>query len=243
VSTKQHRRILFFIPAFIAFYSEEIVLKQASYKYAQEPKDNGTFTEKFDRFYTRFARTYDLLVKYTPVWRNWITQALPYIQGKRVLEISFGTGYLLTQYADRFQCFGIDYNVSMTRTAGKNLWQRGLKAELQRADVNFLPYKSGTFDTIVNTMAFSGYANGRQALAEMDRVLKPGGRLVMIDINHPKDQNWLGTKLTEFWMAGGDIIRDMDALFKSSGWEYSDKEIGAFGSVHLYIASNFHHGP
>lgn len=37
-------------------------------------------------------------------------------------------------------------------------------------------------------------------------------------------------------MAGGDIIRDMDELFDKSGWVFEDKEIGRFGSVHLYIA-------
>jgi len=185
---------------------------------------------------------YDLLVKYPPVWKNWLRQVTPYIQGTRVLEISFGTGYLLTQYANRFQTFGIDYNRTMAETANKNLLQGGYQAELQQADVNFLPYAMNSFDTIVNTMAFSGYANGRQALAEIKRVLKPDGKLVMIDINYPSNQNWLGTKLTQFWAASGDIIRDMDELFRSAGWEYDDKEIGAFGSIHLYIARNTQHG-
>jgi len=213
------------------------ILKDLPYKYSQEPVDNKTFTEEFNRFYTSFAQTYDLLVKYLPIWRNWLNHALPYIEGPLVLEISFGTGYLLTQYADRFQVYGIDYNAKMTRTAKANLLQRGLKAELQQADVNSLPYKTNSFDTIVNTMAFSGYADGRKALAEMERVLKPNGRLVMIDINYPQNHNRLGTNLIRFWMAGGDIIRDMNELFDASGWTFEEKEIGGFGSVHLYIAT------
>jgi len=211
-------------------------LKDSSRKFSQEPADNKTFTENFDGFYTRFARTYDILVKYLPVWCRWLEHALPHIEGSRVLEISFGTGYLLTQYANRFQVFGIDFNATMTKTAKANLSQKGLKAELQQADVDFLPFIENSFDTIVNTMAFSGYADGKQALNEMKRVLKPNGRLVMIDINYPKDHNWLGTNLVRFWMASGDIIRDMNELFDTSGWSFDEKEIGGFGSVHLYIA-------
>lgn len=203
--------------------------------YSQEPKDNKQFTDDFDEFYTRFARAYDLFARYLPTWRNWLKRALPYIQGPRVLEISFGTGYLLTQYADRFQTFGIDYNTLMVRTAKENLSQRGLNADLQQADVNLLPFATDSFDTIVNTMAFSGYADGKRAINEMKRVLKPDGRLVIVDINYPKDRNWLGTKLIQLWMAW-DIVRNMGELFESSGWEYEETEIGGFGSVHLYIA-------
>lgn len=204
--------------------------------YSQEPREQRQFTNEFDKFYTRFARTYDLLVKYLPIWRNWLKQVLPYIEGRHVLEISFGTGYLLTQYASQYQTYGIDYNAAMVKTAKENLLQKACSAELQQADVNFLPYASDRFDTVVNTMAFSGYADGNRALEEMKRVLKPNGRLLMIDVNYPHNGNWFGARLTQFWMASGDIIRDMDELFNSSGWEYEEEEIGAFGSVHLYIA-------
>ena len=70
----------------------------------------------------------------------------------------------------------------------------------------------------------------------MGRVLRPGGRLVLVDISYPKNYNRLGVALTRFWMASGDIIRDMGALFEESGWVYREEEIGGFGSVHLYVA-------
>ena len=66
--------------------------------------------------------------------------------------------------------------------------------------------------------------------------LKPGGRLVLVDIEYPADRNWLGMKMTGFWIAVGDIVRDMDALFRQFDFEYTDREIGGFGSVHLYVA-------
>jgi ubiquinone/menaquinone biosynthesis C-methylase UbiE len=85
-------------------------------------------------------------------------------------------------------------------------------------------------------MAFSGYPDGVAALTEMGRVLKPDGKLVMIDIEFPKNRNWLGMALTKFWMASGDLIRDMGPLFEESGWKFEEEEIGGFGSVHLYVA-------
>lgn len=204
--------------------------------YSPEPENQKDFTTEFDAFYSRFAGMYDFLVRFLPVWKNWLKRTLPHIQGPRVLEVSFGTGYLLTQFAERFQTFGIDYNAAMTRTAKGNLQKIGLTAGLQRADVANLPYASHSFNTLVNTMAFSGYPDGVTALTEMGRVLKPGGALVMIDIDYPKDRNRLGIAMTKFWMASGDIIRDMGRLFEESGWGFQEEEIGGFGSVHLYVA-------
>lgn len=204
--------------------------------YDNDPVDKAAFTRQFDQFYTRFAPLYDLAVKGLPLWKRWLRHALPYIQGPRVLEISFGTGYLLTQYAGRFETCGLDFNYQMVVTARRNLVRRGLPAALQQGNVAALPYPDDFFDSVVNTMAFSGYPDGGQALAEIRRVLKPGGRLVLIDINYPQNRNWWGMKLTAFWVAAGDLIRDMGALFTAGGFTFTEQEIGGWGSVHLYLA-------
>ena len=69
--------------------------------YTAEPADGEEFTERFDRSYSRIAAVYDVAVRWLPVWKTWLKKAIPHIQGERVLEASFGTGYLLTQYAGR----------------------------------------------------------------------------------------------------------------------------------------------
>jgi ubiquinone/menaquinone biosynthesis C-methylase UbiE len=208
-----------------------------SITYSPDPEDKSQFTAQMDRFYSASAGTYDWVVKILPTWKNWIRHAIPHIEGPRVLEVSFGTGYLLTQYADRFETYGIDYNEKMVATAQKNLARKGLHAELRQGDVEALPYEDNTFDSVVNTMAFTGYPDAHKAMAELHRVLKPGGKLILVDIAYPKNGNWLGLQATKFWIAFGDLIRDIGALFDTFDFEYSDQEVGGFGSVHLYVAT------
>jgi ubiquinone/menaquinone biosynthesis C-methylase UbiE len=205
-------------------------------KYTSEPIDKVSYTQEFDRAYTRFANLYDWIVKFLPIWKGWIAKALPHIRGPRVLEVSFGTGYLLTRYANRYDTFGIDLNARLVRLAHGNLQAAGLEGHLQQGDVNQIPYASGVFDSVVNTMAFSGYPDGTRAMGDLHRVLKPGGRLVMLDVNYPSDKNLIGMAMTRMWISFGDIVRDMGALYERFGFTYQDEEIGGFGSVHLYIA-------
>ncbi len=202
---------------------------------SEGPADPKGFQESFDEFYTRTARLYDLAVKVLPVWKTWLKQALPYIQGQRVLEVSFGTGYLLMQYASRFETHGVDLNARMVAVARRNLEKSGIHADLKQGNVEQLPYADEYFDTVIDTMAFSGYPDGARAVSEIRRVLKPGGRLVLIDVNYPTDRNWLGMRLIGFWQYLGDIVRDIGKLLEDRGFDCEDREIGGFGSVHIYV--------
>ena len=204
-------------------------------RYSSEPRDAEAFQDGFDHTYTRIAGVYDLAVKVLPVWKTWLKHALPYITGRRVLEVSFGTGYLMRRYAGQFEVYGIDLNARMVSVATRNLSRAGISADLRQGTVEDLPYDDGFFDTVVNTMAFSGYPSATKAMAEICRVLAPTGRLVLMDINYPANENWIGTRLTHCWQYAGDLVRNMDRLLAEHGFEYEDVEIGGFGSVHLYV--------
>ncbi len=206
-------------------------------RYSVEPSDSSRFTRDWDRFYTAFAPSYDAAVRLLPVWKTWIERAIPHIRGPRVLEVSFGTGYLITKYAGSFEAHGIDYNRSMVSTARKNLVRSRREAALVQAGVEALPYRNESFDSLVNTMAFSGYPDGSRALTEMKRVVRRGGRIILIDFNHPPDGNWLGTKVTALVKRSGDLIRDTGKLFRECELEYTEEAIGAWKSLYLYIAT------
>jgi ubiquinone/menaquinone biosynthesis C-methylase UbiE len=205
--------------------------------YSIEPEDKIGFTNKFDQAYGRFAGVYDWVVKIFPIWRNWISTVLPHIAGPDVLEVSFGTGYLISQYANQYNTFGIDYNWELALIARGNLLKTNTKAEIQQADIEHLPYTAGAFDTVINTMAFTGYPDGFKALNEISRVMKPNGRFLLVDIDYPRNGNKLGIQVTRLWASLGDIIRDTRVLFQQAGFQFSDEEIGGFGSVHLFIAT------
>jgi len=188
-----------------------------------------------NREYSRFARLYDWSVKFLPVWKTWLKKVLPHIEGPRVLEISFGTGYLMSCYAGDYDTTGLDYNERMVRTAAKNLNKKGLTAALMQGDVQSLPFPDKSFDTVINTMAFSGYPDGEKAIGEIARVIKPGGRLLLLDFRVPPGGQRAGKALVRFMAAAGDIIRDLPPLLEKAGFTFSQKEIGGFGSVGLFI--------
>ena len=207
--------------------------------YVNEPEDKEKFTQDFNKFYTAFARAYDLATKIFPFWRHWLKTTIPHIQGPRVLEVSFGTGYLLSEYASQFECYGLDYNEKFVRMLQNKFQEKGLVADIRQGDVQALPYEDEFFDSIVNTMAFSAYPDAIKAMSEMHRVLKRGGKLILVDIDYPLKRKGLGMQMTKAWIAMGDIIRDMKPIFEQFDFEYTDEEIGGFGSVHLYIAEKW----
>ena len=119
------------------------------------------------------------------------------------------------QYADRFETYGVDINARMVAVAKRNLENSGMHADLKQGNVEQLPYEDEYFDAVISTMALSGYPDGASAMSETRRVLKPGGRFILIDVNYPADHNWLGMRLISVWQRLGDIIRNVEASWKT----------------------------
>ena len=124
----------------------------------------------------------------------------------------------------------------MVKIAQNNLSRRNIRATLQQANVEDLPFPDEYFDTVINTMAFTGYPDGERAMSEFYRVLKKGGKLLIMDFDYPSDRNFLGYMLTKLMESGGDTLKNISKILQKFPIEFDEKEIGGYGSVHLYIA-------
>jgi SAM-dependent methyltransferase len=204
-------------------------------QYTSPPDDIEGYTGRAVRFYSKYAHFYCIFLVMFPIWKIWIGKVLPYIKGERILEVSFGSGYLMAKYARGRTVHGADISSRMVSTARAYLLRRRVHAELLRADVRCLPYEDGSFDTVVNTMSFTGYADGARALAEIHRVLKTNGNLILVDIDYPENRNIVGYIFAKIMEYGGDVLRDIRRELIESGFTVRAKAVGGFGSVKLFI--------
>ena len=194
-------------------------------KYSEIPIDAKLYTNTMDKKYSKLARYYDVLfIKLFPLWEKWLKKVFPFIEGPKVLEVSFGSGYIMTKYADKFDVYGIDYNDKMIEITKQKLKKHSLSATIIKVNVENLPFEDNTFDTVVNTMSFTGYPNGEKALSEMKRVLKKNGKLLLLDVDYPANKNIIGTLMVKIGEVYGDVIRNLETCINKTGLDYNENK-------------------
>jgi ubiquinone/menaquinone biosynthesis C-methylase UbiE len=112
-----------------------------------------------------------------------------------------------------------------------------LRAKLLCGDAHALPFPDDSFDTLVNTDAFTLYDDPVKAMAEFYRVLRPGGRLVLLEYGLPKDRNWLGMRMMGLSRMLSMPYLDFDQLLPRTGFTYEDHAVGFAGALHMYVAT------
>jgi ubiquinone/menaquinone biosynthesis C-methylase UbiE len=98
-----------------------------------------------------------------------------------VLEIAVGTGLNLPFYSREVRLTGIDFSSAMLGIARARAAKLEREVTLQEADAQALPFEDSSFDTAVCTLGLCGIPDDRKAIAEMRRVLRPGGLLLLLD--------------------------------------------------------------
>lgn len=99
-------------------------------------------------------------------------------RGAKALDVGCGTGNNLIAFAERgYSAHGIDHSPEMVAIAERKLADRrlGARVTLRTGDVRALPYADGCFDVVLCTGVLHHLVDMRPCLAEIDRVLKPGG--------------------------------------------------------------------
>jgi ubiquinone/menaquinone biosynthesis C-methylase UbiE len=111
-----------------------------------------------------------------------------------VLEIGFGTGLNLPHYPGRVRKITtVDPNPGMHRLAQKRLKKTRIEVDRRVLSGERLPFEDGTFDCAVSTFTLCSIEDVRQAVSEMYRVLKPGGRFLFLEHGlspEPSVQKW-----------------------------------------------------
>jgi ubiquinone/menaquinone biosynthesis C-methylase UbiE len=97
------------------------------------------------------------------------------------LEVAIGTGLNLPLYAGQLRLTGIDLSPAMLQLARDRAGQLRRDVDLREADACELPFPGASFDTVVCTFSLCAIPDERQAIAEMNRVLRPGGHLLLAD--------------------------------------------------------------
>ena len=97
------------------------------------------------------------------------------------LEVAVGTGLNLPLYPAGISLTGIDLSPEMLRIAEERAAELGLDVDLQEADAQRLPFDDSSFDTVVCTYSLCNIPDPHLAVGEMKRVLRTGGRLVLVD--------------------------------------------------------------
>lgn len=135
------------------------------------------------RYYTREARKYDQEMDFWerrlfgPEHRAW---ACSRAVGE-TLEVAIGTGLNLPYYPTDVRITAIDLTPEMLVKAGIRARNIGRDIELKEADAHDLPFTDASFDTVVSTYAMCSVRDDMRVIAEMKRVLRPGGRLILVD--------------------------------------------------------------
>jgi demethylmenaquinone methyltransferase/2-methoxy-6-polyprenyl-1,4-benzoquinol methylase len=127
------------------------------------------------------------------VWKRVAVQLANVREGDQVLDLAGGTGDLTTLFEKRVGKKGrvvlSDINAAMLLNGRDRLIDRGLIGNIQYAQINAekLPFQDNTFDCVCIAFGLRNVTDKDAALRSMHRVLKPGGRVIVLEFSHPVD--------------------------------------------------------
>jgi SAM-dependent methyltransferase len=155
--------------------------------------------------------------------------------GERVLDVGCGTGTLALiakeRVGDRGRVSGIDPSVGMIASARRKAARQKQTIDFQVGVIEQLPFPRQTFDVVLSTFMMHMLPDElkQQGLVEIARVLKPGGRLLVVDTKRPEEQQGRPARIvhTGPWQSG---IQDQPAWMEAAGFtqiESGDIELGS----------------
>jgi len=194
----------------------------------------------FNLLYHPFAFTYDLIAAAVSFghWKDWVMTVLPFIEGKRILELGHGPGHLQRILLNRgLFSAAIDESAQMSKLAKNRL---GDAQQLTRGIAQHLPFQNHAFDTVVATFP-TEYIFQADTLSEVRRCLINGGRLIVLPAAWPKSQllKWLyrvtGENPAELNAA---LVARFKQPFINAGFNAEIQTIEVKSSIVLIVIAN-----
>ena len=125
------------------------------------------------------------------LWKRFCLSQSGVKEGQRVLDLAGGTGDLALKFVDMVGADGdvvlADINSAMLQRGRERFWNKGITKGIEFVQVNAedLPFSDNQFDCITIAFGLRNVTDKEKALASMYRVLKPGGRLLVLEFSKP----------------------------------------------------------
>ena len=174
----------------------------------QNPHARPDKAVRVRRMFAAIAKRYDLnnrihSLGLDQVWRRRAVKLAQIKPSDDVLDVACGTGDLTFAFAraNPRAITGLDFTEPMLEVARvKSVrWRRGIKPTFVQGDAMSLPFENNSFDAVSIAFGIRNVADPAQALREFHRVLRPGGRLLILEFSEPNQPllRWINRFYTQ----------------------------------------------
>ena len=203
---------------------------------------NTTKKEQVAEMFNKIAGKYDVMNRFLSArtdigWRKKAIRKLKKDQPIHILDVATGTAdmaLMAYKILQPHQITGIDISEGMLELGRKKIEKEGLKDKIQlyTGDSETIKFPDNTFDAVMVAFGVRNFENLENGLAEMQRVLKPGGRLIVLEFSKPRRK--VVKSLYNLYM--GIVAPQVARWFKQNkeAYQYLNESSNAFPDRHLF---------